>query len=253
MDELRDKLRQQGNRQGLATAPRAAVADRLEDAEIAALVPFAPSTGTDARRAALVDGIAFLRAWLGAPLKVAALAPSSKALARLITARITAEQAPVIELGAGTGVFTRALLARGVPEERIALVESEASLARLLQERFPRARVLTLDAARLRGAAIFGGEPAGAVVSGLPLLSMSPRRITAVLAAAFGCLRPGAPFYQFTYGVRCPVPARVMERLGLSATPAGSTLANLPPAAVYRITRRETEGERRKAEGGRKL
>lgn len=233
-----DKRRQRGNGQDLATGSRTAVAEELTGTEVATLIPFAPpDAGTGGRHSALIDRLAFLRAWLGAPLRVAALAPSSEALARLITSGISAEQAPVIELGAGTGVFTRALLARGVPEELIALVESDANLARLLQARFPRSQVLTLDAARLRGAALFGGVPAGAVVSGLPLLSMPPRRITAVLAAAFGCLRPGAPFYQFTYGVRCPVPARVMERLGLSAAPVGRTLANLPPATVYRITR----------------
>jgi phosphatidylethanolamine/phosphatidyl-N-methylethanolamine N-methyltransferase len=247
-----DKRRQRGSRQDLAQGPRAAMADELTGTEVATLIPFAPTDAAGGRRAALIDRIAFLRAWIGAPLRVAALAPSSEALARLITAGISEEQAPVIELGAGTGVFTRALLARGVPEERIALVESDANLARLLQKRFPRAQVLTLDAARLRAAVLFDGAPAGAVVSGLPLLSMPPQLITAVLAAAFGCLRAGAPFYQFTYGVRCPVPARVMARLGLSATPVGRTLANLPPATVYRITRGEIEGERRKAEGGRK-
>lgn len=230
-----------------------ALVDTAARADRAGLVPFAPPRGaTGARRAALIDTLAFLRAWLGAPLRVAALAPSSEALARLITAGISEAQAPVIELGAGTGVFTRALLARGVPEEALALVESDANLARLLRARFPRARVLAVDAARLRGAALFGGAAAGAVVSGLPLLSMPPRRITAVLAAALGYLRPGAPLYQFTYGVRCPVPAQVMEHLGLSAVPIGRTLANLPPATVYRITRRETEVERRKAESGRK-
>ncbi len=212
------------------------MADELTGTEMATLMPFTPA-GAGGRRAALVDSLTFLRAWLGAPLRVAALAPSSEALARLITAGISHEQAPVIELGAGTGVFTRALLARGVPEEQLALVESDANLARLLQKRFPRAQVLTLDAGRLRGATLFDGTPAGAVVSGLPLLSMPPRRITAVLASAFGCLRPGAPFYQFTYGMRCPVPARVMARLDLSATSVGRTFANLPPAAVYRITR----------------
>jgi phosphatidylethanolamine/phosphatidyl-N-methylethanolamine N-methyltransferase len=239
--------------QDLAPGPQTAVADDLTETEVATLIPFTPSgAGTGGRRAALIDSLAFLRAWLGAPLRVAALAPSGEALARLITAGISEQQAPVIELGAGTGVFTRALLARGVPEDQLALVEFDANLAQLLQKRFPRAQVLTLDAARLRGAAIFGGAPAGAVVSGLPLLSMPPRRITAVLAAAFGCLRPGAPLYQFTYGMRCPVPARIMTRLGLSAEPVGRTLANLPPAAVYRITRSEAEGESRKAEGGRK-
>jgi phosphatidylethanolamine/phosphatidyl-N-methylethanolamine N-methyltransferase len=185
----------------------------------------------------LDDATAFLRAWLAAPLRVAALAPSGTALARLITRGISAEHAPVIELGAGTGAFTRALLARGVPEDALVLVEADANLARLLRARFPRAQVLQLDAARLRHIDVLGATRAGCVVSGLPLLSMSPRKIVAVLGGAFAHLPAGAAFYQFTYGLGCPVPQRILQRLELSAVRVGRTLANLPPASVFRIER----------------
>ncbi len=168
---------------------------------------------------------------------MAALVPSGPALARLITREITAAHAPVIELGAGTGAFTRALLARGVPEEALVLIEANASFARLLRGRFPRARVLQLDATRLRHVDLVNGGLAGAVVSGLPLLSMTPRRIAAVLNGAFAHLPARAAFYQFTYGPRCPVPSRILTRLGLTATCVGRTLVNLPPAGVYRIER----------------
>lgn len=55
----------------------------------------------------------------------------------------------VIELGAGTGVVTRALLARGIPEDELTLVEQAPEFARVLAMRFLAARVLQLDAARL--------------------------------------------------------------------------------------------------------
>lgn len=183
----------------------------------------------------MADVIAFLRAWLADPKRVAAVAPSSPALADLITSEITPASAPVIELGAGTGVFTRALLARGVPEEQLALVESGADFARMLQLRFPAARVLCMDAAELKEVDLFGGDPAGAVVSGLPLLSMPPRKVLAVLHAAVGHLRPDGAIYQFTYGLRCPVRRAILDRLGLDATRTGRALVNMPPAAVYRI------------------
>ena len=54
----------------------------------------------------------FLRSWVGNPLRVGAIAPSGVSLAQLITSEISEESGPVLELGAGTGVFTRALLAR---------------------------------------------------------------------------------------------------------------------------------------------
>jgi phospholipid N-methyltransferase len=135
-------------------------------------------------------------------------------------------------------VFTRALLERGVPEQMLALVESHSIFARLLRLRFPGARVFCLDAARLGKVPIFDGASAGAVVSGLPLLSMSRRKVMAILGASFRHLRPDASFYQFTYGSRCPVPRVILDRLGLKARRLGAIAANVPPATVYRIHRR---------------
>lgn len=183
----------------------------------------------------------FLRTWLRDPLRIAAIAPSGRALARLITSRIAPDEGPVIELGAGTGAFTRALLDRGVPAHRLILIEAHPEFACRLQFRFPAVRVLEMDAARLARVEPFSGELAGAVVSGLPLLSMPPRKTMAILRAAFLQLRPGAAFYQFTYGPRCPIPRRMLERLGLHAQRLGWTWANLPPAGVYRIARRPVE------------
>ena len=52
-------------------------------------------------------------------------------------------------------------------------------------------------------------------------------------------MRPTGSFYQFTYGPRCPVPRPILDRLGLKATRVGGTIRNIPPASVYRITRRQ--------------
>lgn len=180
----------------------------------------------------------FFRSWTCDPLRVGAIVPSGPALAAAMTAEISAPSGPVIELGPGTGVFTRALLARGVEERDITLIESGSDFVPLLQSRFPRACVLQMDAARLSSLDFPGKEPAGAIISGLPLLSMSPRKIMAILAGGFDCLRLGGAFYQFTYGPGCPVRRPLLDRLGLKATRVGHALLNVPPATVYRITRR---------------
>lgn len=180
----------------------------------------------------------FLQSWAARPLGVAAIAPSGAALARLITREIVTASAPVLELGPGTGVFTRALIARGLSPTDLTLIEFDTGFAALLRERFPGARVLQADAARILPGALFPAANAGAVVSGLGLLSMRPRTVLAILDNAFACLRPGAGFYQFTYGPRCPVSRPILDRLGLKATRIGGTFRNLPPASVYRISRR---------------
>ncbi|MGO7726283.1 phospholipid methyltransferase, partial [Rhizobium ruizarguesonis] len=62
------------------------------------------------------DFLHFFRSWIRHPLRVAAIAPSGDSLARIMTSEIAALDGPIIELGPGTGFFTRALLARGVSE-----------------------------------------------------------------------------------------------------------------------------------------
>ena len=183
------------------------------------------------------DALVFLGAWVSDPLRVAAIAPSGRALAELITSEISAVTGPVLELGAGTGAFTRALLKRGVAEHDLTLVELGPEFARLLEQRFPCASVLSIDAARLRRAGLLAAASVGAVVSGLPILSMSPRKTMAILRCAFDCLRPGGSFYQFTYGPVCPVPKGILARLELKAARIGVAVRNVPPAAVYRISR----------------
>jgi phospholipid N-methyltransferase len=185
------------------------------------------------------DVLSFLQAWTLDPLRVGAIAPSGEALAELITREITPASGPVLELGPGTGVFTRALLARGLSPEDLALVEYGVKFAELLKDRFPGTRVLRMDAAHLDRCHLFDDNPFGAVVSGLPLLSMPPKKVFAILAGAFGKLRSGGAFYQFTYGPSCPISRRILDRLGLKATCIGRAYLNIPPAAVYRITRRQ--------------
>jgi phospholipid N-methyltransferase len=94
-----------------------------------------------------------------------------------------------------------------------------------------------MDAAQLARHAIFEGAPVGAVISGLPLLSMPAQTVTDIVSGAFSYVRPGGAFYQFTYGPRCPIPRAILDRLGLKAVRIGGTVRNLPPASVYRISR----------------
>ncbi len=184
------------------------------------------------------DFLSFFTAWMAAPSRVGAIAPSGATLAELITRDITADTGPILELGPGTGAFTYQLLKRGVRQQDLTLVEYGSDFIRLLQLRFPGTRVLWMDASRLASERLYRGAPVGAVISGLPLLNMSPRKVISIVSGAFSYLRPGGAFYQFTYGMRCPVPRPILDRLGLRATLVDRALLNVPPAAVYRLTRR---------------
>jgi phosphatidylethanolamine/phosphatidyl-N-methylethanolamine N-methyltransferase len=127
-------------------------------------------------------------------------------------------------------VVTEAILARGIAPERLTAIEFDADFARLLRKRFPLVRVLEGDAFDL-ARSLRSNAAAGfaAIVSSLPLLNQPVERRDALLHDAFTRLAPGAPFIQFSYGRRAPVPAPDDTRV----TRAAFILANLPPASVW--------------------
>ncbi|MER8428753.1 class I SAM-dependent methyltransferase [Mesorhizobium caraganae] len=183
------------------------------------------------------DALSFLMAWTLAPLRLGSVTPSSSSLAALITREIGPETGPVLELGPGTGPFTRALLARGVREQDLTLIEADPDFASLLTRRFPAARIFEMDAVGLRHPPLFDSPVVGAAISGLPFRLMSPRKAFAILEGVFDALRPGAALYQYTLGSRCPFD---LDRLDLEATRLGRTFRNFPPATVYKVSRIKT-------------
>ncbi|WGY66855.1 phospholipid methyltransferase [Burkholderia cepacia] len=196
------------------------------------------------------DWMLFLRTWLRNPRRVGALAPSGPALAALITAHVPLDGAAVIELGAGTGVFTRALLARGVASNRLVLVEADPVFANALRHQFPTLRIMQMDAVQLGMTGdFFGGERANAIVSGLPLVAMPVEQAVAIVHCAFARhLAAGGAFYQFTYVPRCPIPARYLEAMRIRAVRVGIAWMNFPPAVVYRFERRSEVVDRRRTD-----
>ncbi|WP_300614837.1 methyltransferase domain-containing protein [Dokdonella sp.] len=183
----------------------------------------------------------FFRQWLKNPRATAALAPSSRQLAQRMVAELPAGATRVIELGGGTGVFTRALLDHGITAENLLVLELNAELAALLRERFPDVRVANGDArdlVELAGQAGYGIDGGvDAVVSGLGFLAM-PRPIQqGILRAILAVLGPDKPLIQFTYGPSSPLPRDLLDELDLKVRRASTIWLNVPPATVYVYTR----------------
>ena len=183
---------------------------------------------------------AFMRAWLRDPLSTAAMSPSGAQLAAMMVAQLPEDAGsasyPVIELGAGTGVFTAALLAAGIAPERLLVIELDRGLHRILRKRFPHVAVECANACSLPEIAARRGIPAhsvGAIVSGLGLLSMPRSAVTRVLEASTHLLADAGRLVQFTYGPLSPVPRDLALRLGLTPRRCGLAWRNMPPATVY--------------------
>jgi phosphatidylethanolamine/phosphatidyl-N-methylethanolamine N-methyltransferase len=180
----------------------------------------------------LDDEVRFISTWLQHPLKMGAVSPSGRILARAVAAEVDpAVPGPVVELGPGTGPVTEALIARGIAPERLVLVEYDPEFCMLLRRRFPGATVIEGDAYTL-GETLTGivREPLAAVVSGLPLMTRPLTNRVRLLNAAIRLLRRGAPFVQFTYGATAPIPSR-QRRYRITSSPR--IWLNLPPARVW--------------------
>jgi phospholipid N-methyltransferase len=190
----------------------------------------------------LPAGWTFFRQWLKNPLRVAAISPSSRQLARQMMTQLPRHCRRVIELGGGTGVFTQALIDHGIAPADLLVLELNEELHQHLVRQFPHAKVVCGDASNLRAIADEHGfrdeQNADAIISGLGLLSM-PRPVQqAILQAAFDSLRPDGRLIQFTYGPANPVMREVAEALQLSSHRASFTWWNVPPATVYVYQRR---------------
>jgi phosphatidylethanolamine/phosphatidyl-N-methylethanolamine N-methyltransferase len=193
------------------------------------------------------DEVRFIRSWMEEPLATGAVMPSGKPLARTMARYVDPDvPGPIIELGAGTGAVTAALVEQGIESGRMVLVEFNPRFCRLLRARYPEATVVQGDAYALRR--LLGDllcEPAAAVVSGLPLFNRRLKFRLRLLAEAFALLAPGAPFVQFTYAVLPPIPS---SYAGARAQASERIWFNLPPARVWIY--RKAQARRRRVVGG---
>lgn len=185
----------------------------------------------------------FLKRWLRRPFSVGAVVPSGPLLARAMAEQTLACLGSgighVIELGAGTGEVTKALLAAGIKPHRLALIERDPELAGFLRRNFPGTgeeapQIVEGDAAHLPGLLIANGiEKVAAVVSSLPLLSLPAEVVNNIVRGVFEALPAGAAMVQFTYGPKPPVPQVLRDSLGLQSARGSRIWRNVPPAVVW--------------------
>ena len=185
----------------------------------------------------LAEHFGFLAAWLAQPRQTASVTPSSRFLARLMVRDIDPAGGRVLELGGGTGVFTRAILNTGLPVENLEVVEINPTFVRSLVRQFPGVDVIQHRAETISRHVGGSGGSYQRIVSGLPLLAMSQPTQRAILHEAFSLLAPDGVFVQFTYSAVSPISRKVLDSLGLVAERAGQTVRNFPPATVFHIRR----------------
>ena len=170
-------------------------------------------------------GIVFAREWARSPRKAGAVWPSGSALARAMAERVPEGSGLVVELGAGTGAVTAALLKKGVQPQRIVVVEQSTAMVAYLRKRFPDLMILAGDAAEL--SRLLPARPVDCIISSLPLVSL-PEAKRAGIVRELRLVLQGAPLVQFTYFWG----GAYLSQKGFRCVGSKVVLRNLPPARV---------------------
>ena len=177
-----------------------------------------------------------MRAFVREPLKTGAVWPSSKALSRVVVNCCNIKPGDmVVELGPGSGAFTRPILKHLNGQGRFLAVEINSAHVAILRHNWPRCDVIHDSAENLPKH--MNGRRANCIVSGLAWGNMLPRTQERILQAMLKSLAVDGQFVAFGYvhAAWFPTTLRFRRRLlecfdRVETTPI--VWRNLPPAFV---------------------
>lgn len=180
-------------------------------------------------RAKASPALLFARQFLANPRRMGAVAPASPALVRCLLDGVDWQRVDLaVEYGPGTGVVTRAMLARMRPGARLIAFEINPDFACYLSSSIADSRLQVLAVSAAEAAAHVPG-PCDVAISSLPLGVMPQHIRGQVLAATAQVLSPGAALIGYQYSpARLAEVRRVFPDLSLRLEPR-----NLPPALVF--------------------
>jgi phosphatidylethanolamine/phosphatidyl-N-methylethanolamine N-methyltransferase len=182
------------------------------------------------------EEIRFFKGWQRDKKGVGALLPTSSITARRMASVIDMSSGlPVLELGAGTGVITKAILERGVKPADLVSIEYASHFYDLLRKRFADVDVRNGDVFELD--TVLGHRSAQAfdcVISAVPMLSFPLDRRVALMKDLLSRIPQGRPVIQITHGPMSPLPA--MPDV-YTISHFDFVVRNLPPAQLWTYRR----------------
>ena len=177
------------------------------------------------------EEILFIKEFLKSPKITGAVYPSSKRLASQMAREVNvSNDGIVLELGAGTGRVTTALLKKGIRPEQLIVIEKSLKLASTLREKFPTIKVVHGDAANLLNLLNEHEQKnIRCIVSSLPFRSLPSNTTSAIMQQLKKLLDSNTKLIQFTYSL-CRKQPRYFVNLRLFRTSV--VWLNVPPAKV---------------------
>ncbi|WP_426124701.1 phospholipid N-methyltransferase PmtA [Pararhizobium sp. PWRC1-1] len=183
------------------------------------------------------EEIRFFKGWRSNMKAVGSIVPTSGITARRMASVVNPHSGlPVLELGPGTGVITKAILHKGVQPENLVSVEFSTDFFQHLVKTYPAVDFINGDAFDLdKTLGTRRDQQFDSVVSAVPLLNFPMHMRVSLIDDLLSRIPVGRPVIQISYGPLSPVVA-MPDRYQISHY--DFVVRNIPPAQlwVYRKT-----------------
>jgi phospholipid N-methyltransferase len=176
------------------------------------------------------DRLLFFHKFLHSPKTIGSITPSSSFLTKKMMEKIPWNQLDVIvELGAGTGVFTDYISQHKKASTKVVVIEKDSQLRSKLQDTYP-TFFFGADAENLAQILKKLNIPqADCIISGLPFANFSPKLRAEIMQAVCQSLKPGGLFIAFQYSLQMKnMLKQHFRHVDICFVPL-----NIPPAFVY--------------------
>ncbi|MEW9672448.1 class I SAM-dependent methyltransferase [Ammoniphilus sp. 3BR4] len=176
------------------------------------------------------DRLTFLFKFIQSPTHIGSITPSSSFLAKKMFEQISWDTMDaIVELGAGTGVFTRYIHQQKKESTKAIIIEKDAQMRKELQASFPSC-YFSSDAEKLDSLLQKLNIPqVDCIISGLPFANFSPELRIEIMNAVMDCLKPGGLFIAFQYSLQM----KTMLKQYFKKMDIAFELFNFPPAFIY--------------------
>ncbi|MBD8553820.1 methyltransferase domain-containing protein [Rhizobium sp. CFBP 8762] len=185
------------------------------------------------------EEIRFFKGWMNNTKAVGAVLPTSSVTAKRMASVIDLNsRLPVLELGPGTGVITKAILGRGIAPANVVSVEYSTDFYNQLLKDYPGVHFINGDAFNLdKTLGAKAGEQFDCVISAVPLLAFPMEKRIAFIEDLLSRLPPDRPVVQITYS---PVSPLVAKPESYRIEHLDFIVRNIPPAQLWIYRRPES-------------
>lgn len=178
-------------------------------------------------------GIAFIKEILKSPRRMGTICPSSYALARNMADKIDKDSdGLIIELGAGTGCITEALIQRGIDPSRLIIIDYSKIFVDILRDKYPALKIIQGDACEL-SSFIGNIKNVKYVISSLPFASFKKEEQSRIISE-IDKIMPDGKIIQYTYVF---MKEHTIKKFGYKCISSSITWKNMPPAKVMEFSR----------------